>query len=128
MDKTTFAKVVDESLHNLRWRLLDAFPEVDRTNGGVSPTLSLDAASPAAAPSSNLRPKPDTGSASPRVGRNSLSPGVCSVDSVQSIREQVEEAMQAEEQQTHRRNPELVPHFQARGGTVSGLTSDVMLG
>ena len=28
MDKQNFARVVDESLHNLLWKLLDAFPEI----------------------------------------------------------------------------------------------------
>lgn len=110
MDKNTFAKVVDESLHNLRWRLLDAFPEVvDKTPSGMSPTQSLNvSASPSGVASAGLRPKPDT---SPRPGRNSLSPGVGS-DDVQSMQSVREEHLEAEEQHTQRRNPELVPHFQ----------------
>lgn len=44
MDKQNFARVVDESLHNLRWKLLDAFPEIQA--GCDSLQLGTSSASP----------------------------------------------------------------------------------
>lgn len=99
MDKQSFARVVDESLHDLRWKLLDAFPELsDSGTGNASPTLA------------HLIPvKESKECPSPRRQSLAMSPAdsMQKADSMQSLE------MEHQETDTARhKNPELVPAFQ----------------
>eukprot|EP00435_Cladocopium_sp_Y103_P036623 s2767_g9.t1 len=106
MDKQSFARVVDESLHNLRWTLLDAFPEVA---GSGTNSLQLESASPTNFPTNFSHLTTPTVKDSPSPSRRqSLAPTISPVDSIQSL-----QRIEQEEMDTPRhRHPELVPAFQ----------------
>lgn len=99
MDKQSFARVVDESLHDLRWKLLDAFPELGTGSletGNASPTLAH-------------LPVKESKECLSRRQSLAISPAdsMQKADSMQSLE------MEHQETDTARhKNPELVPAFQ----------------
>lgn len=106
MDKQNFARVVDESLHNLRWKLLDAFPEIQagcdslQLGTSTSPT-NFAHLTPMVKDSPKDSPSPSR--------RQSLAPTISPADSMQS---QILRMEQEEIDTPRHRHPELVPAFQ----------------
>ena len=115
MDKQNFAKVVDESLHNLRWRLLDAFPEVDTNSSPLvsgTNSLTLGPLAPTASAVGSRSPLRPDGSPAANSPRRASALAVSSANSLQSLQRKLEEE-ELEATTPKHINPELVPAFQA---------------
>lgn len=111
MDKQSFSKLVDESLHTLRRKLLDAFPEEE--NG--QSLCGSARGSPKTFELRGEKGEKSSKSSSQRIG--SQSPEASQVVPTTSDASPVMLDVEMPETPVHS-NPDLVPAFKARNGRL----------